>query len=117
MSGHSKNSKAERMGRWLGRACRRGLRQDRRLWNWLRTRKVPVPVVFVVSWLVRLVMIAVLAYLSFWVLLVVVALAIFIRLPVSEVQLFRDHEEDHRLSGFYDPINYNDDPDPRFDGE
>lgn len=117
MSGHPRNSKAERVGRWLGRACRSGLRQERRLWNWLRTKQVPNPVVFVLSWSARLGLIAVLLYMSFWILLVAVALAIFVRLPVPEVQLFRDHEEDHRLSGFYDPINYNDDPDPRFDGE
>ncbi|HCN61928.1 MAG TPA: DUF3742 domain-containing protein [Pseudomonas sp.] len=117
MSRYPKISKAERVGRWLGRACRKGLRQERRLWNGLRTKQLPEPMVFVLSWSVRLALIAGLVYVSFWILLVAAALAVFTRLPVSEVQLFRDHEEDHRQSGFYDPINYNDDPDPRFDGE
>lgn len=35
MSGHPKNSKAERVGRWLGRAYRGLLRQEQRLRLWL----------------------------------------------------------------------------------
>lgn len=116
MSGHPKKSKAERMGRWLGRTCRRGLRQERRLWNWLRTKQVPKPLVLLLTWAVRIALIAALFYISFWIILVALILVLVSRISVPEGE-YGQHEVDHRQTLYYDPINYNDDPDPRFDGE
>lgn len=117
MNRYPQIGKAARVGGGLGRACRKLLRHERRLWSWLCAKRVPEPIVVLLSWVIRGALIATLLYISFWILLAVAALAVFSRLPVSGVQILREHEDDHRLSGFYDPINYNDDPDPRFEGE
>lgn len=116
MSRYPKISKAERVGHWMGRTCRGALRRERRLWSRLRAKHLPVPVVFVVSWSVRLALVATLAYLSFWILLVALLLVLASRISIPEGEYGR-HEVDHRQTLYYDPINYNDDPDPRFDGE
>lgn len=116
MSRYPKISKAERVGCWMGKTCCRVLRQERRLWSGLWAKQLPVILLFTVKWSVRLALIAALAYLSFWLLLVALLLVLASRISVPEGEYGR-HEVDHRQTLYYDPINYNDDPDPRFDGE
>ena len=70
---------------------------------------------FLLSWSVRIALIAALFCLSFWIVLVVVAAVVFSLLPIPDVRPFGNEDQDHRLGGFYDPIDYNDDPDSRFD--
>lgn len=117
MSRYPNSSKAERFGRWLGKNCRKGVNQERRLWNWLRAKQVPTAIVFLLSWSVRIALLMVFFYLSFWIVLVVVVAVTFSLLPIPDVRPFGHEDQDHRLSGFYDPIDYNDDPDSRFDDE
>ena len=115
MTRYPNSSKAERFGRWLGNSCRIGVNQERRLWNWLRAKHVPKVIVFLLSWSVRIALITALFYLSFWIVLVVAATVVFSLLPIPDVRPFGGEDQDHRLGGFYDPIDYHDDPDSRFD--
>lgn len=115
MTRYPNSSKAERFGRWLGNSCRIGVNQERRLWNWLRAKHVPTVIVFLLSWSVRIALITALFYLSFWIVLVVAATVVFSLLPIPDVRPFGNEDQNHRLGGFYDPIDYNDDPDSRFD--
>ncbi|AZF53180.1 hypothetical protein C4J85_2695 [Pseudomonas sp. R4-34-07] len=54
MSGHPKNSKAERVGRWLGRAYVGLLRQEQRLRLWLIGLGIPAPGARAFAWCLRL---------------------------------------------------------------
>ncbi len=116
MSRNPGSSKAERFGRWLGKNCRRGVNQERRFWSRLRAKHVPAIIVFLLSWLVRIALIVALFTVSFWVLLFVLAVVLVSKLSVPEGE-YGQHDVDHRQTLYYDPKNYNDDPDPRFDDD
>ena len=116
MNRYPNSSKAERFGRWLGKNCRRAVNQELRLWNWLRAKHVPPVIVFLLSWSVRIALIIALFTLSFWVLLFVLAVVLVSKISVPEGE-YGQHDVDHRKTLYYDPQNYNDDPDPRFDDE
>lgn len=111
---------AERLGRALGRAWRGCARLDRQAQGWLRAHGLAPGAARAVSLVVKLVALAVLLYSAFW-------LALLLTLAVAAgAWAARSHEEagdeewalggqaDHKQSVFYDPINYDDDPDPRF---
>ncbi|MFV0601452.1 MAG: DUF3742 family protein [Brachymonas sp.] len=111
---------AERLGRALGRAWRGCARLDRQAQGWLRAQGLALGAARAVSLVVKLVALAVLLYSAFW-------LALLLTLAVAAgAWAARSHEEtgdkewalggqaDHKQSVFYDPINYDDDPDPRF---
>lgn len=72
---------------------------------------------------VKLATLGVLLYVSVWAALLLVALAVAARMAEQAPQgdddfLGRKAEElDHRESLAYDPINYSDDPDPRFEDD
>ena len=116
MNRYPNSSKAERFGRWLGKNCRIAVNQERRLWNWLRAKHVPTMIVFLLSWSVRVALIIALFTLSFWLLLFVLAIVLVSKISVPEGE-YGQHDVDHRKTLYYDPKNYNDDPDPRFDDE
>lgn len=115
MGDHSKISKAERSGHWLGRAVAKGLSGERRMWNWLQAQRVPSFALLLMRWFTRAAVFAAIFYVSFWLVLVWMLLVFALRAPVADDE--HDDQIDHRQTLYYDPINYNDDPDPRFDGE
>lgn len=115
-------TRAERAGRVLGRAWRGGLRQEARAVHWMGERGVPASVAKAVLWMLKLAVLGVLLYVVFWlaVLLVCAVVAAWTahnsRSDEPEEWAIGD-QADHKRSVFYDPINYDDDPDPRFDEE
>jgi len=113
-------STAERFGRWLGRGWRGYLRGERRMLEWLVAKDMPEWIAVVLMWAVKLAVLGVLLYVAFWVLLVFVVAAARVAKHSAEQEEDdfmnkKAEERDHRESLTYDPINYNDDPDPRFE--
>ncbi|EDS87686.1 hypothetical protein BURPSS13_P1275 [Burkholderia pseudomallei S13] len=72
------------------------------------------------SWAVKLLVLVVVLYAAFW-LALLLALLVIAGLVASHIdgsareESPLNDESDHKKNLFYDPINYNDDPDPRFD--
>ena len=111
---------AERLGRMLGRAWRGCAHLDRRAQGWLLARGWAPGAAKATLLVAKLVAFGLLLYAAFW-------LALLSAFAVAAAWATRgstydEHEEgaigdqaDHKRSVFYDPINYNDDPDPRFD--
>jgi len=59
-------TKAERAGRWLGRAWRGFVRQENRAIQWLAAKGLPAGVVRLLFWIVKLAVVIVLLYAAFW---------------------------------------------------
>lgn len=57
---------AERTARWLGRTWRGFVRQEARATQWLAGRGLPVGVSRSLFWIVKLIVFAVLLYVTFW---------------------------------------------------
>lgn len=117
---HSNNT--ERLGRWLGKAWRAYARRERQAMAWLLDQGCPRFVVVAALWGVRFAFLGLLAHLASWVALVLLFIAVVFLVGGSGGSLKASvwaigAQEDHKKSVFYDPRNYNDDPDPRFDGE
>nr|WP_297354187.1 DUF3742 family protein [uncultured Caldimonas sp.] len=113
-------SVAERIGRFAGRAWRGGVRGQKRLALWLTSKGAPAPLASALTPVVAIVALVVLAYVAFWVAMLVVILvgaAWVNRSPAAEHPDLKWMDQDHRASVFYDPKNYNDDPDPRFEDD
>lgn len=114
---------AARLGRWLGSVWRGWLRAERRVHRWLMAQGLPAGGVAVPIWGVKLATLGVLLYIAVWAALLPVALVVAARMAEQAPQgdddfLGRKAEElDHRESLAYDPINYSDDPDPRFEDD
>lgn len=72
MSGHLRKSKAERVGRWLGRGYRGLMRQEQRLRLWLVGLGVPATGAKVFAWCLRLSVIVLLLSVS-----IVLAMIVF----------------------------------------
>jgi len=114
---------AERFGRWLGRGWRGYVRVERRGAAALVAKGVPVAMAAILVWMVKLVVLAALIYVAFWIaLLLMFAVAAAWTAEHSNSQEEEEdfmnrkaEERDHRESLGYDPINYYDDPDPRFE--
>lgn len=120
MNTHPPVGKAQRAGAACGHAWQGWLRQEKRLIVWGVTQGVPAALTQTLLWVVKLLLIGALFYLAFWVVLLVLFASI--ALLAAKNQNGEDvrelsEDEDHRKSVFYDPINYNDDPDPRFEDE
>ncbi|CAJ3558178.1 Uncharacterised protein [Burkholderia pseudomallei] len=73
-----------------------------------------------VLWGAKIFLVGSALYLAFW----LISLAVVIALAAWLARNWTGHEEEevalvdlvsHKTSLFYDPINYDDDPDPRFD--
>lgn len=112
----------ERAGRSLGRLWRWGVRLERKARGWLVEHGLAPGVAKMALLVVKLVAFGLLFYAAFWLALLVA----FAGAAAWAARGFAygEHEEweiadhaDHKRSVFYDPINYNDDPDPRFDDE
>lgn len=113
---------AERLGRTLGRAWRGCARLDRRAQGWLAAQGWAPGTAKAALLIIKLAVLGVLLYTAFWLtlLLTLVAFAAWTarnsERDDSEEWAIGDQAE-HKRSVFYDPINYDDDPDPRFDDE
>ncbi|MDD3530804.1 MULTISPECIES: DUF3742 family protein [Pseudomonadota] len=114
---------AARLGRWLGGVWRGWLRAERRVHRWLMAQGLPAGGAAVLIWGGKLATLGVLLYIAVWAALLPVALVVAARMAEQAPQgdddfLGRKAEElDHRESLAYDPINYSDDPDPRFEDD
>lgn len=115
------NSKAESVGRWLGQIWRNIARQEACAARWMIDHGTSPLVARTVLWGVKLVALCILLYVAFWPALLVALIAGVARIanagasPDAAVKWKIGEHVDHRQSVFYDPINYNDPPDPRFD--
>lgn len=102
MSGHPKNSKAERAGRWLGRAYRGLMRQELRLRLWLVELGVPATGARVFAWGLRFSVIVLL--LSFSIVLTVIFCGLWLigrGVARSDLSWDKDHPTwRYGLSGF-----------------
>lgn len=112
---------AERAGRALGRLWRGWMRLERQANGWLVAQGLAPGAAKAVLWVVKVAALALLLYGALW-------LALLLAFTAAAAWLARNFEEgeqeewaigeqDHKNSVFYDPINYNDDPDPRFHDE
>lgn len=114
---------AARLGRWLGGVWGGCLRAERRVHQWLMAQGLPAGGAAVLIWGGKLATLGVLLYIAVWTALLLVALVVAARMAEQAPQgdddfLGRKAEElDHRESLAYDPINYSDDPDPRFEDD
>jgi len=123
MSTTARISTAERLGRAFGRGWRGYVRGERRVLAWLVDKGAPVVVAATLVWVVKLSVLAALIYVAFWMaLLLMFAVAAAWTAEYSNSQEEEEdfmnrkaEERDHRESLGYDPINYYDDPDPRFE--
>jgi hypothetical protein len=120
MKSAAQNTFAERVGRALGRVWRSCVRLDRKANGWLVAQGVAPGVVKAALLVVKLVAIGLLLYATLW-------LALLLALAVVAALVARNSEQDepeewaigeqaeHKNNPGYDPILYNDMPDPRFD--
>lgn len=117
MNANPRVSTAERVGRRLWRGL---VRWEARAAAWLIKRGLPAFLVQPLLWAFNLTILALVVYAWLWIALLLV-IALFAakgmaQIVPSETKWF-PKAEDHRNELGYDPINYNDDPDPRFEGE
>ncbi|WP_025807382.1 DUF3742 family protein [Pseudomonas chlororaphis] len=66
--------RAERAGRWLAAKYRALARQEERFVHWATGKRIPLALAHGFTWLVRLAVVATLAYVAFWLAFVVGAL-------------------------------------------
>lgn len=117
MNANPRVSTAERIGRRLWRGL---VRWEARAAAWLIKRGLPAFLVQPLLWAFNLIILALVVYTGWWIALLLV-IALFAakgmaQTDQSETKWF-PKADDHRNELFYDPINYNDDPDPRFEDE
>lgn len=122
MKRQARTSIPERLGRWTGRAWRGYMRREVRVLLWMQTKGMPVPLAKVLLWTVKLLLIGCLLYVLFWGTLILIFGLLAARIALNTT--WEEKEEwaigeqaSHKESVFYDPINYTDTPDPRFDDE
>lgn len=111
----------ERLGRLAGKAVRNYRRIEARLLEMMRKKGIPNGIGVTLLWVIKLLIVGGLLYIAFW-----LALILFFVVVAARLSLVPMHDEeewaigeqaDHKDSVFYDPINYTDTPDPRFDDE
>lgn len=113
---------AERAGRTLGRMWRGLVRLDRKAHGRLAALGWAPGRAGAALLVLKLVLLGVLAYTAFW-LALLLALVGFAAWTARSSEGAKTEEwaigepAEHKRSIFYDPINYDDDPDPRFDDE
>ncbi|CAJ4415824.1 Uncharacterised protein [Burkholderia pseudomallei] len=111
---------AHYLGQLAGRAWRWLASVNRRAEAWMVAQGVPAGCSNAVLWGAKIVLLGSVLYVAFWLILLaaVIALAAWLArnwtVYQEEELALADHAE-HKKSIFYDPINYNDDSDPRFD--
>lgn len=107
---------AERFGRWLGRAWRGYTGLERQMARWLVARGLPTGAAIALLWIVKLVMLAALLYVVFWLALLLL-FAVAVTRALSHGALDSDDEQESmipndigelRMTLGYDPNLYND---------
>ena len=107
-------STAERLGRSFGRGWRAYVRVERRVLNWLAFKGMPVAGATALLWVVKLCMLGVLLYTTFWLALLLVCV---VAVGWAANQSHSDEEfhlqfpttlEELRETPGYDPNLYND---------
>jgi len=98
------------------------MRREAHVVRWLVGKGLPISGAKAILWIIKLAVIGVLLYVAFWLalLLLLVASAAWLARGVDQTEPEEwavGDQADHKKSVFYDPINYNDDPDPRFDDD
>jgi Protein of unknown function (DUF3742) len=110
---------AERVGWALGHAWAAYKRQERRAVELMVGKGLTTSTAKIVLWGLKLLLLGGLLYAALWLTLVltfVVAAALIANhVDADRLQGQFTEDPDHKKNLFYDPINYNDDPDPRFD--
>jgi len=114
---------AEYVGKRLGRAWRGLAHQEARATHWMVGHGMPQLAAQSILWIAKFALFAILLYVALW-------LALLLAIVLGAVWTVRNVESDseptewaigeqadHKESVFYDPINYNDTPDPRFDDD
>lgn len=123
MNAWSFNQIAMHFGQLLGYAWRGVVRQQNRIGRWMSGKGVSPDVASIVMWAATMMVLAVLVVAAFWVALAFVfafgAIKAIQNLSLeSERPKWEPNDpNDHRNNLFYDPINFNDDSDPRFDDD
>lgn len=117
------SSTAESAGAAIGRVWRKWLRQEQRLVGWVVSKGLPATMAKTLLWIATLALFVVVLYTAFWFALLLVFTTV-VAWGARDADLSNEtdasalgEQGDHRKSVFYDPINHNDDPDPRFEGE
>ncbi|WP_310062780.1 DUF3742 family protein [Pseudomonas synxantha] len=112
-------TRAARFGQWGGRQWRRYVRREEEGIHWLKGKGLPDYVTGTLAWATRL-------SLFLMILLPVISLAAIVAIAYVSAKCLGNstreadgaadgEQNDHKKSVFYDPINYNDPDDPRFD--
>jgi hypothetical protein len=119
---HSRTT-AGQAGAAMGRVWRKWLRQEQRLVGCVVSKGLPATMAKTLLRIVTLALFCVLLYTAFWLALLLVFTTVA-AWGARDADLSNEpdasalgEQVDHRKSVFYDPINHNDDPDPRFEGE
>ena len=112
-------TKASRFGQWAGRQWRRYVRREAEAILWLKSKGLLDYLANALAWSVRI-SILLLMVLLFFSLAVIIAIvyvpAKCLGNSIREPERWAvGDQDDHKKSVFYDPINYNDPDDPRFD--
>jgi hypothetical protein len=86
----------------------------------MRSKGVPDGLALALAWAFAMLVVGLSLYVLFWltVFVLVVGCGILVVAnlkPIDSEDWVLREDEDHRNSPFYDPINFSDDPDPRFD--
>jgi hypothetical protein len=113
-------TRSSRFGEWLGSHWRKYCGFEKRITLWLTGQGVPEAVTTCLKWGAYLGLIFVALSLLFGAALVI-GLSFMVR-RILERETGQDEtsvfgKEDHRSGVFYDPINYNDTDDPRFEDD
>lgn len=87
---NTKTGNAERFGRRLGRMWRGYMRRERRVANWLIAKGSPVKGTVVLLWIVKLMVLVLVLYSSFWLFLLVMVAVVAAWLTQNA-----DWENDH----------------------
>jgi hypothetical protein len=96
--------------------------------RWMVSHGMPRRVAEAICWIMKLMVLAILLYAAFWLALVVafavIAAAVTRHASPDDAEHYdedagrpeweRGEPTDHRQRLFYDPLSYDDDPDPRF---
>ncbi|MBK0032582.1 DUF3742 family protein [Erwinia sp. S43] len=122
MNTTTRSSTAERFGRRLGRIWHAYKHQERRAVAWLVSVGAPSAVATALVWAVKLVLLGVLLYATFWLalLLLFAVAAVWATgrgdAPEEKMWVFTT-QEDLRETPGYDPVPYNDTDHPDFPDE
>ncbi|MGR4897408.1 transposon [Bordetella ansorpii] len=96
MSRTTRTSTAERLGHSFGRGWRAYARGEGRVSNWLASRGVPAAGATALLWLVKLVVLGVLLYTTFWLALLLVFTAMVAR-AAGNVSIEDDEKAEWRM--------------------